>query len=100
MPNQIITPETVVYRATDVLASHLGDETVMMDVDQGQYYGLNATATWLWDALQRPMTVNDLCEQLVSEYAVSLPQGKQEVLEFVEDLVSRGLLKVLTDVAS
>lgn len=100
MPNQMITPETIVYRVTDVLACNLGDETVMLDVDKGRYYGLNVTATRIWDFLAQPMTVSDLCTQLAGEFAVPLYQCEQEVLEFLEDLVSRGLVKVVMDVTA
>jgi hypothetical protein len=100
MPDQTIRPEATVSRDTDVLASHLGDETVMMDVDQGCYYGLNVTATRIWDMLTQPTTVSGLCAQLAVEFAVPLPQCEQEVLEFLEDLMSRGLVKVVTHAAS
>ena len=100
MPNQTMMPETIVSRGKDVLASHLGEETVMMDVDQGRYYGLNVTATRIWDMLAQPITVSGLCAQLAGEFAVPWPQCEQEVLEFLEDLMSRGLVKMVTRAAS
>ena len=93
MPDQMITPETTLYRATEVLASQLGDETVMMDIDRGCYYGLNVTASHIWRLLAQPMTLSGLCEQLVSEFAVPRNQCEQDVREFLEDLLSRGIVK-------
>jgi hypothetical protein len=72
----------------------------MMDVDQGCYYGLNVTATRIWDMLAQPITVSGLCAQLAGEFAVPLHQCEQEVLEFLGDLMSRGLVKVVTHAAS
>ena len=100
MPDQTIRPETTLSRDTEVLASHLGEETVMMHVDHGCYYGLNVTATRVWDMLAQPTTVSGLCAQLAVEFAVPLPQCEQEVLEFLGDLLSRGLVKVMTHAAS
>jgi hypothetical protein len=74
MPDQTIRPETPLSLGTDVLASHLGEESVMMDVDQGCYYGLNVTATRIWDMLAQPITVSGLCVQLAGEFAVPLHQ--------------------------
>jgi hypothetical protein len=100
MLDQTIRPETTLSRDKEVLASHLGEETVMMDVDQGCYYGLNVTATRIWDMLAQPTTVSGLCMQLAGEFDVPSPQCEQEVLEFLRDLMSRGLVKVVPHAAS
>jgi hypothetical protein len=97
MTNPTITPDTTVCRVDEVLASSLGDETVMMNMDQGQYYGLNVTGTWLWDVLVEPMAVRDLCDQLAAEFTVSPHQCERDVSTFVEDLVARGLVQVVSD---
>jgi hypothetical protein len=91
--DQMITPATTLRRTKEILASHLGDETVMMDLDRGSYYGLNVTALHIWRILAQPTIVGELCEQLVGEFAVPRDQCEQEVLIFLGDLLYRGLVK-------
>ena len=88
---------TRVRRNEDVLDTGLDDETVMMDIDRGRYYGLNNTGTRIWPLLAEPIAVGDLVEQLAKEFAVPLEQCEEEVGGFLRGLQGRGLLQVLTD---
>ena len=44
-----ISSETVVQRSDNVLFSELDTEIVMMDIQQGNYYGLEEPATRIWE---------------------------------------------------
>lgn len=83
-----------------MLAGPLGDETVIMNLDKGLYHGLNVTGTRLWALLIQPVTVSHLCAQLTAEFAVPPDQCEQDVIAFVADLVTRGLVEVVADAAS
>ena len=100
MPDPILTPQMRVRRIDDVLETDIDDETVMMDIDQGRYFGLNDTGTRIWALLAQPVVIRDLCDQLAAEFDVPPEQCKQEVLDFLGRLSTRGLLQVLADEAS
>jgi hypothetical protein len=76
-------------------ASPLGDATVVLDMEQGRYYGLNATGAWLWDLLAEPMLIRDLYGKLAAEFAVPQPQCEQDVMTYVQELLARGLVQVV-----
>jgi len=99
MDHSMITPDTTVCRLEHVLAGSLGDETVTMDVNQGRYYGLNRTACRLWELMSEPVAVRGLCDKLAAEFAVSPEQCERDVLNFVKDLQTRGLVQVVNDAA-
>jgi len=80
-----------------VLDSKIDDETVMMDIDQGSYFGLNETGTWIWALLKEPTVVADLCDRLMEDFDVPREQCEQQVVGFLEELLNRGLLQVMTD---
>jgi hypothetical protein len=100
MPDPTLTPQMRVRRIDDVLETDIDDETVMMDIDQGRYFGLNDTGTRIWALLAQPILVCDLCDQLAAEFNVPPEQCEQEVLDFLGGLSTRGLLQVVADETS
>ena len=100
MSGPALTSQTRVCRIDEVLASDIGDETVMMDMNKGRYYGLNATGTRLWTLLAKPIVIRDLCAYLTAELPVSPAQCERDVIDFIGALVARGLVQVVSEDAS
>ena len=87
-----ITLETVLRRSPDVLSSPVENELVMMDIERGMYYSLNAVGIDIWDRLAEPMQVVDLCAQLQQVYAVDRAACEADVLAILSDMASSGLV--------
>jgi len=68
---------------------------VMMDIDQGKYFSLNHSATAIWEHLEKPLTIEELCSVLTDEYAVDAVQCRTEVEEHLAEMVSIGLVLVI-----
>ena len=64
----------------------------MMSVAAGRYYGLNAVASRIWELLDSPKTIAQLCAQLSEEFEVDAQTCEAEVLKFVQDLIDNGLV--------
>jgi len=88
-----ITLESVVRRSSDVLASPVDDELVMMDIERGMYYALGAVGADIWERLAEPMKVADLCAQLQQEYDVTPAICEADVLAVLNDMAENGLLQ-------
>jgi hypothetical protein len=92
-----ISADTLVQRRGDLLANDLSaTETVMLDVAGGSYYGLKDVGKAIWDHLESPLTVDTLCERLVTEFEVDPETCRRETTMFLEKLHERGLI-VATD---
>jgi len=70
---------------------------VMMDIDQGKYFSLNHSATAIWEHLEKPLTIEELCDVLSDEYAVDMAQCQKEVEEHLVEMVIKGLVLVVKD---
>ena len=70
MSDPNLNPQMRVRRIDDVLDTDIDNETVMMDIDQGRYFGLNKTGTRIWALLAEPIVIGDLCDQLTAEFNV------------------------------
>lgn len=64
----------------------------MMDMDKGKYFSLNHVATRIWDFLEQPLTIDEICGLLLDEYEVSEEQCRSEVGEVIAEMVSLGVI--------
>ena len=89
-----ITGEATVIRNATVLAAEIGGELVLMSVSQWHYFGLNSVATDIWGRLASPVRVETLCEALAAEYDGDIQVIRRDVIELLNNLVIRELIKV------
>lgn len=79
-------------RNEQTISGQIQDEMVMMDLDKGKYFAFNPVATRIWDLLQKPFSIEELCSLLIEEYEVSESQCREEVEELLAELVKLGLV--------
>ena len=88
-----ISLETVVQRRGDLLANDLSEnETVMLDVAGGSYYGLKSVGKAIWEIIDEPKKVQEICDRLLQDFEVDADVCRRETLSFLERLDERGLL--------
>lgn len=79
-------------RNNKTISGRLHDEMVMMDIDQGKYFSLNQSATAIWEKLETPLSLEELCKRLVEEYEVEPEQCRREVEEHLDKMIKIGLI--------
>jgi hypothetical protein len=94
MESKSVTLKTVVSQSTDIVASDIDDEKVMMSIEKGQYYGLDPIATCVWNLMEKPVTVSDLIDALLLEFDVDRETCERDVLAFLEEIKEDGILQV------
>jgi len=87
--------EDTFIRNTKTISGRLHDEIVMMDLEQGKYFSLNPVATRIWDLLERELTVAELCALLKEEYEVEAQRCVEEVIDYLNEMVRLGLVKII-----
>ena len=87
-----ISLETVVVRSDKVVASSMGSDLVMMNIDRGMYYSLDRIGADIWARLEVPMSVRDLCDQMQQSYAVDAATCAADVIDMLNDMASEGLV--------
>jgi hypothetical protein len=75
-----------------VMSRLVGDETVLLDLSSGIYFGLDGVGKRIWESLTKGQSLRDAVAGIVAEYDVDESQAQIDVVEFVSDLVARGLL--------
>lgn len=70
----------------------IADETVLLDLEKKQMYGLNSTAAYVWQTLETMEDV-EATLQVIGRSEASLPFGRGEIEAFVEELLVLGLVE-------
>ena len=92
MTTDELTLDSVILRSGGLISNGLGDDVVMMDVEQGSYYGLEAVAARIWTLTEQPISVGSLCKRLVTEYQISPEQCRADVMAFLGELLKQRLV--------
>jgi PqqD family protein of HPr-rel-A system len=71
----------------------MDEEAIVIDPRTREVHLLNETAARIWDLLETPCSVDELCAALAEEYEGASPEAlRLEVEGFLADLGGRGLL--------
>lgn len=87
-----ITVETRLQRDETIIYAPVKHEAVMLNIDQGRYHSLNEVGARIWELLESPQTVRQLCHHLCDEFDVEESACHTAVLEFVRALLDRGMV--------
>ncbi|MGE0525915.1 MAG: PqqD family protein [Bdellovibrionales bacterium] len=77
----------------DILSKTLSGEEVLMDLANGNYYGLNETGTRIWQAVKAGRTEAQIAEDLAADYGINANEALADVREFCALLQSENLLQ-------
>ena len=75
-----------------VMSRLVDDETVLLDLASGIYFGIDGVGQRIWEAVSQGQSLGDTVAVIVAEYEVDEAQAQADVNAFVSDLVARGLL--------
>lgn len=90
MPN----PQTRYRRSPEMVHSSIDGEVVMMSVDKGEYFGLNAMGSRIWELLEKPHSVVELCRELMRNFEVDQETCQAEVSRFLGEIADQKLVAV------
>lgn len=77
-----------------VLFQDLDGEAVLLNQENGKYYGLDQTGTRMWNSLIEHSQVGASYRALLEVYDVAEKQLEGDLLRFVDQLAAQGLLEV------
>lgn len=72
----------------------LGGETVILNLKDSIYYGLDGVGASIWALIQQPCTIGAVRVALLREFDVDADRCERDVLALIEKLVERGLVEV------
>lgn len=83
---------TYVRDSDNFLTSAIGEETVVMNMSNGNYVGLNTVASQIWTLLEKPTTLQDIVKALTKMYDVSEQECQSESEECMSKLLEQQMI--------
>ncbi len=75
------------------LTSAIGDETVVMNMQNGNYIGLNTVASDIWVLLENPVSIDGIVKKLVSMYDVSEEECQKQSQDCINKLLEQNMIQ-------
>ena len=75
-----------------VMARQVGDETVILDLASGTYFGLDPVGARIWQLMAEGKSLSDICDTMLEEYDVTRDALEHDVIELARGLDAQGLI--------
>lgn len=80
--------------APEVRSRNVGEETVMIDLGSGTYFGLDPIGARMWQLIQKGKSLHQICDVMIEEFDVSREMLEHDALALARDLVDKKLVSV------
>jgi hypothetical protein len=82
------------FATKSVLCKDLGDECILLDLETETYFGLNPVGSRFWKLVTTAPSIREALDAMLEEYDVAPEAIEQDMAALIDELVSRGLLRI------
>jgi Coenzyme PQQ synthesis protein D (PqqD) len=75
-------------------ACDLDGEMVILNLDSGTYFGLNAPGATIWNYIQSERSLEEIISHLLAEYKVDRARCEGEVTALLQQMNAQGLIDI------
>jgi hypothetical protein len=76
------------------MSSELAGQEVILNLQSGVYYGLDAVGAFIWKQLQSPRAVAEIRDAMIARYNVDAARAERDLLALLEQLRQTGLIEI------
>ena len=96
----MLSERSMIVAAKDQVSCDLADEVVVLSLKAGVYYGLNSVGARIWNLLQQPRRVGEVCAVLLKEYDIDPDSCERDLVALLRDLAAHQLIETKDDEAA
>ncbi|MEM7780741.1 MAG: PqqD family protein [Pseudomonadota bacterium] len=75
------------------MAREVGGEMVLLDLNSGNYFGLDVVGGRIWELLSdRPQSLQELCDQVEAEFDAPRERIEADLIALAMDLMDKELI--------
>jgi hypothetical protein len=90
----LMTDNSLIAQHEGWIAAWIEDNLIMMHAESNFYLNLTGSGGRIWELLESPRSVSDLCETLGREFDIEPDAARAEVLAFLDKLLLRKAIDV------
>jgi len=88
----MISLDQVVSKDKRTASRLIAGEAIVLTPMDSKIHSLNETGSRIWELLANEPTVGELVAQIHSEFKVSEEQARADVIAFIEELATKGMV--------
>ena len=96
-PHMPLTLDSRVVASDEQVHTSLGDEAVILGLQDGVYYGLDSVGARVWSLLVAPRRVSEIVAVVTEEFDVGPERCEHDVLALLAELAERRLIREVSD---
>lgn len=89
-----LAPGVNYQRNPNLIATDMDGETVMMSIENSEYYGVGGAGSRIWELLESPVSLEQIVKTLCVEFKVDETTCQNDVVRFIGELQSHGLVSL------
>ncbi|MGH7565248.1 MAG: PqqD family peptide modification chaperone [Gemmatimonadota bacterium] len=89
-----IFSDSTVVSSRRLVSADLGEEVILLHLENGLYFGLVNVGARIWKLLEKPVRVGEIERLLLEEYDVEPEKCHEEVVSLLNKLVDQNLVEV------
>ena len=78
------------------LVAELDGDLVIMSIETGTYYGLDAVGACVWKLVEQPRTFASVVEGVVERFEVGPEVAEQDLTAFLREMHAEGIVAITT----
>ncbi len=86
--------EIYIAKRTDVIGKEIQSKSVLLNLDNGTYYTLNRTGTFIWSLLDEKRAMNYLIDRVTQQFDIDKDRAFLDVQTFTQALKNEGLIEI------
>ncbi|MBN2302215.1 MAG: PqqD family protein [Lentisphaerae bacterium] len=92
----MISSETILSRSSNAVSRTIDNEEVIVQPKEGMVTVTSITGTTIWKMLDGIRPVSDIVQRLSEEFDISYQDALADSLEFLQDLLEKNLVVVIS----
>lgn len=76
------------------IGSPIGEESMLMDLDSGNYINLNKIGTIIWNNIEEPTKVSTICEILTQKFEIDRTICETDTVSYLQKLYDGDFIQI------
>lgn len=89
-----LSGSSVISVTKEAVHCDVEDEVVILSMKDGVYYGLNPVGAFIWNQIQKPKRVDEICDLIMGEFDVGREECEADLMDLLSELLDKGLIEV------
>ncbi len=84
-----------IQRDPELMSSKLDNEVVLLSINNGKYYKIDEVGAGIWEKIENPTKVDEICKMMAKEYEVDVEECQQDTFNFLQQLLKDNLISII-----